>query len=117
MECVKKIKYLTLAYLVIPYHVFAAPIIDNPTGGPKMSPKAVESFIYRLQGIVFGVAGIIAVAMLIYSGVLYMTAGGNEERMGKAKAAFKWAAIGLLVVILSFALVQIFVRALGGNVQ
>jgi len=42
--------------------------------------------------------GIIFFILIIYAGFLWMTAGGNEEKVTKAKAIMKNSLIGLLIV-------------------
>jgi len=49
-------------------------------------------------GIVFA----IAVIMLIYGGVLYMTAAGSEEKAKTARRLLLYACIGIAVAILAF---------------
>jgi len=42
---------------------------------------------------------IIAIIGLVISGVIYLTAGGNENRISLAKKAFKYSIVGILVVL------------------
>ena len=49
--------------------------------------------------------GIILMILIAYAGVLWMTAGGNEEQINKAKKIIKGSVIGFLVVILSYTIV------------
>jgi len=55
--------------------------------------------------------GLIAVAFIIWAGVLMIIDGGDEESVGKAKKILIWAAVGLLLVMLSFAIVNFVIRA------
>lgn len=114
VECMKKIKYSLLGYLLVPLLTRAESLIDpsTATGKPQTTPESVEIFIGRVQGIVFGVAGIIAVAMIIYGAVLYMTAGGNDDKIAKAKQTLTWAIGGLLVVVLSLVIINVMVTVL-----
>lgn len=43
----------------------------------------------------------IAVIVVIYAGFLFMTSGGNEEKVTKAKSALTWAVVGLAVLIVA----------------
>ncbi|NCO44106.1 hypothetical protein GW889_01095 [Candidatus Berkelbacteria bacterium] len=40
--------------------------------------------------------------MFLFGGVSYMTAGGNDESVGKARKMMLNAAIGLLIVLASY---------------
>lgn len=53
-----------------------------------------------------GVLGLVAVAFLIYAGILMVTAGGEEDNIGKAKKIITYAAIGIVIIVLSYTIVQ-----------
>ncbi len=53
--------------------------------------------------------GLIATIMVIYGGFLYITAGGDDTE--KAKKVLMYAAIGIIVVLISFALVNTILGA------
>ncbi len=55
-------------------------------------------------------AGVIMLIFIVYAGLLWMTAGGNESQIGKAKSIMTNAIIGLIIVLLAFALVA-FINA------
>lgn len=57
--------------------------------------------------ILLTLAGVIAVVVLIIGGFWYITSAGNEEQSEKGRKAIVNAIIGLIVVILSYALVNI----------
>ena len=48
----------------------------------------------------------------VYAGFLYVTAYGNEEQLGKAKKILIWSVVGLVLVILSYTIVQVLTKAL-----
>lgn len=50
--------------------------------------------------------GIIAVVIILYGGFLWLTASGNEDRVGKAKKTIIAGVIGLIVVLAAYAIVQ-----------
>lgn len=55
--------------------------------------------------------GLLAVIMVIYGGFLYVGSGGNEESVNKAKKILLYALIGIVVIIVSFALVNTILGA------
>ncbi|MEK7538198.1 MAG: hypothetical protein AAB619_04480, partial [Patescibacteria group bacterium] len=57
----------------------------------------------------------IAVTMIIYGGFTWLTAAGNEENVEKAKRIISAAVIGLIVILLAWAIV-IFVARTTANV-
>lgn len=61
--------------------------------------------------------GILAIAMIIYAGFLYVTSMGDDGNSEKAKKIILYAIIGLLVVLASYAIVNTVIRnaGLGGD--
>ncbi len=71
-----------------------------------------RTIIVRIVNIFLGLLGIIAVSLIIYGGILWMTSEGNEERISKAKSVLKNAAIGLVIVLAAWGIVTFIFRAL-----
>ena len=59
--------------------------------------------------------GLIAVVMIIYGGFLYVTAAGNQEKIESAKKIIMYAIIGIVVILLSFAIVNTILGAGSGG--
>ncbi|MFH1375500.1 MAG: hypothetical protein ABIH35_02410 [Patescibacteria group bacterium] len=53
-----------------------------------------------------GFFALIAMVALIYAGFLYVTAAGNDEQATKAKKIIIWVVIGIIVILLAYALVN-----------
>jgi uncharacterized membrane protein YidH (DUF202 family) len=53
--------------------------------------------------------GIIAVIVILYGGFQWLTAGGNEDKVGSAKKTIIAGIIGLVIIIAAYAIVQIVV--------
>jgi hypothetical protein len=64
---------------------------------------------------VLGIMALVAVVFVIYGGFVWMTAGGNEEKIEKAKKIIGAAVVGLIVILLAWAIV-IFVAGTTSNV-
>jgi len=62
-----------------------------------------------------GLLAIIFIALLIYAGIQWMTAEGNEEKVDKAKQTIFRAVIGLIIVISAYALTYFVFNALNGT--
>ena len=54
--------------------------------------------------VVLRLLGTIFVILMIYAGILWMTAGGNDTQVKKAQNIIQRAAIGLLIVVLAYAI-------------
>lgn len=64
---------------------------------------------------VIGVLGLVAVIVIIYAGVQYMTSSGDSGKTKKAKDTLLYAVIGLIVCVLAFAIVNFVVANFLGN--
>jgi len=55
------------------------------------------------------IAGALALLFMIIGGIQILTAYGNEEKIGEAKKTITWALVGLVISILSYAIVQVII--------
>lgn len=63
---------------------------------------------------VLGLLGIVGVTMVIWGGYQWLTAAGNEQRVERAKQILTAAVVGLVIILLSWAIVH-FVLFTGAN--
>jgi len=63
-------------------------------------------YLPAITKVVIAAAGISAVLFIIIGGIQILTAYGNDEKIGKAKKTVTYAIIGLLIAILSYAIVS-----------
>jgi hypothetical protein len=66
----------------------------------------------RIIQVFLGFLGMLTVVLIIYGGWVYMTAGGDAEKINKAKQIIRNAAIGLLIIFASFGIVSFIVSRL-----
>jgi lysylphosphatidylglycerol synthetase-like protein (DUF2156 family) len=67
----------------------------------------VSEIIGKVITWVLGLVGGIAVLFIVYAGILYVTSGGNKERIEKAKQTLTYAVIGLIVIVLAGVIVKL----------
>jgi hypothetical protein len=83
--------------------------ITDATGGEgsfrTLARTIVNFFLYFL--------GFVATLMIIYGGVLYVTSAGNDENVQKAKKILLYAIVGIIVILLSFAIVNTVIGGAG----
>ena len=65
------------------------------------------TYIPRIIDIVLKFVAPIIIIMLIWSGILFVTAGSNEEDLNKAKDFFTYALIGVGFIILSYSILKL----------
>ncbi|MDP2587160.1 MAG: pilin [bacterium] len=77
-------------------------------GVPRISQLRDDTIFDTIIAVVtwgLGIAGAVAVLYLIVGGFLYITAGGDEGRIEKAKNTIKNAIIGIVVILLALVIV------------
>ncbi|OGZ97112.1 MAG: hypothetical protein A3I44_05475 [Candidatus Sungbacteria bacterium RIFCSPLOWO2_02_FULL_51_17] len=70
--------------------------------------RAIADFI-------LGIALPVAVIMILYAGLLYMTSGGSPEKVKMAHRALIWGAVGIAFVLVGKGLVAVVCIVLGGR--
>lgn len=83
--------------------------VDNPI--PQFT--TIQGAVAALVEIAFMAAGLVAVIYLIVGGYRYITSSGNQEAIEGAKGTIVNAIIGLIVIFLSFLIVNYLLGALG----
>src|SRR3989339_90079 len=83
-------------------------------GGGDSARDQARQFINFFLGFL----GFIATAMIIYGGFLYVTAAGNQEKTDQGKKIITYSIIGILIILISFAIVNtVLSGATSGNDQ
>lgn len=93
----------------LPDPVTFTPNVELP-GFPtttKVSGRTAGQYIRALYIYFVGVVGVLAVAMIMYAGFLWITAAGNATRVTQAKEQMNAAVIGLILTLTSFLLLQL----------
>ena len=76
-------------------------------GGTPKPPQVLAALIlFSLMGLL----GIIAVALIVYAGFLWMTSQGKEDVIKKAKNILISAVIGLLIIFSAYAIASFVVE-------
>ena len=83
-------------------------------GFSTMGPYEIISGVIKS---ILSLLALIFIVLMIFNGYRWMTAGGNEDAVKKAKTGITNAIIGLVVIILAYAITAfIFSRLPGGTV-
>ncbi|MBU1132637.1 pilin [Patescibacteria group bacterium] len=59
-----------------------------------------------------GIIGTASLLVFIYSGIMWMLAGGKDEEIKKARNSMVWAALGLFAVFMSYTLLRYLISAI-----
>ena len=66
--------------------------------------KDIDAIYARIIKIWLSVFGIVFLVLIIYGGFIWMTAGGSEEKVTKARQIIINSAIGLAIVMMAYAI-------------
>lgn len=114
----KKIMIAMLIVLTVAVAAFIAlPAFaqDTGTGTNVIQNVKLGVVVQRVISAVLAIVGLLAAVYLIYGGVLYLTSGGEPKAADKAKHVILSAIIGVIIVFVSWALVNYVMSALFGR--
>lgn len=79
---------------------------DHSTTNPLLGSDGI---ITKVTNIVAIVAGAAAVIMIIISGLLFVTAGGDSQRVQTARNTIIYVVVGLVVILLARSIIEFIV--------
>ncbi|HPX64520.1 MAG TPA: pilin [bacterium] len=106
---------ITIMTIITPLHFITARGIEDAfsdntikmTGevaGYDTTKDSVLPIVANIVNIVYELIGVIFFILIIYGGILWMTAGGKDEQVKKAQNIIQRSAIGLFIVVLAYAI-------------
>lgn len=93
----------TLA-LFIPSAVLAVDVVPTQLTGAKLEPL---NLIQKAIQIILLVAFVLSFIFLLIGGIKWITSGGDEKGVASARNTITAALIGLVVVLMAFALIKL----------
>lgn len=108
---------LSIVVLIVPLSISQAQSRDyglndvrgNFQGGVLTNSSSVPQLIGNIIKILLGIAGAIAVLFVLIGGFQYMTSAGNEKQAEGGKTNIFNALIGIVIIILSYVIVNVVV--------
>jgi len=88
--------------------------LGTTTAKLPIAKSTLPTYLGKIINTVVAVLGSILVALIIYGGVLYMTAAGNEKRVETAKTVLTYAIIGIVIVFAAYIISKLVLMAVGG---
>jgi hypothetical protein len=111
----QKTKLVLVSALVIITPLLAFAQVPPPSTGTVNSACDIVVKIVDLVKIFGTIILVVAVIMLLYAAFLFITGGGNEERIKTARSILIYALIGLAVAILATSAQTIVKGLVGGT--
>ncbi len=116
--------FFSVAFLVsafvLPYFVLAidAPadklfnVGENAGYNTSARDASLPAVIGEIIAVILTLLGIIFLALIVYAGVLWMIAAGNEDKVTRSKDTMRRATIGLIIVVGSYAISQFVIYSI-----
>lgn len=127
----KKVNWLNIAQIVFVMGLMLAPLalanhsqaglvdqfVNNCPAdtGVRCTEGSIAGIFRLIINWALALAFIAAVIVLIYGGFLYITSAGNTDNATKGKTAIMNALIGIVIIVLSYIIVQIVYRFVSGQ--
>ncbi len=83
--------------------------------GSLSGAKTLQELLLKIIQTALALAGVAGVLYLIYGGYLYITSGGNDEQAESGKKALVNAIIGIVIVIMSYTIVNVIIKSITEN--
>lgn len=78
----------------------------------NLKDKTLPNIITGIINIIMGVLGVIVVLIILWGGFIWMTAGGETDKVEKAKKMIYSGIIGLIIIISSYAIASFVLNAI-----
>ncbi len=74
----------------------------------KGAAGGISLFLNNLITLIYEIAAILVVFMLLWGGLEWILSGGDKEKVGEARKRIVNALIGLAILAVAFAILQVF---------
>ena len=91
----------------------ASPLNTAATAANYNTGTSITGAASNVILILLSVLGIVFIFLLVYGGIEWMSAGGNESRKSKSQEIIRAAIIGLAVVLGAYAISYYVIKAVG----
>lgn len=132
-QMLKKVNWVTVAQMAVVMLFAVLPLVTvfaptdsvsaqlnrnfqcDPSTGLRCTETSVPQIFRTIINWALGIAFGVAVIFLIIGGFRYITAGGNEESVEKGKSSVINALIGIVIIVLSYVIVNVVANLVTGN--
>lgn len=123
-QIVKKINLVRILEIILSVSLVLAPTAalalvlpncNNLNGVSCRTDTSVTGLITTVINWLLALAGLVAVLFLIIGGFWYITSAGNEETAEKGKNTVINALIGIVIIVLSYVIVQVIANLVSNN--
>ncbi len=111
---IKSIGYGIISFTVLTLPALASAQFSSPSS-TNLPTGSVYNIITQIMNWLLAIVGIVGVIGFAIAGLMYLTAAGDETRIGKAKGAMVASIIGVVVALAGIVALQFAKTMLGGT--
>ena len=112
------IALLMVVTLVVPTLALANANLGLDTAGSiGLGNADAKNVVVNLIRVVLGFLGLIAVVIILIGGFMWMTAGGNEDKVTKGRKYIINGVIGLVIVLGAFSIATFVISQINGSIR
>lgn len=113
---IKKIAYFGASALMLIAPVVVFGQLDTSAGGETgLANASIGSIIYSIMLWLLYLVGIIAVIGFAISGIMYLTAAGDDDQITRAKRAMLMSIVGVIVALMGLVILNAVQAMLGAD--
>ncbi len=106
-------RLLALATVLLFGLILVAPVASAAISIPNpISCDTAQCLITQVIKYIFGIIAVLATFMFIWGGLLMLTSAGNAQRVKQAKDTLTYAAIGIVVILLSWSAIVFVIKGI-----
>ncbi|MBI2021430.1 hypothetical protein HYS93_00935 [Candidatus Daviesbacteria bacterium] len=72
--------------------------------------KCIPVFLNNINGFILGFSAVVTVFFITFSGIKFLTSGGDQDRVRDARKTMTFAIVGLVIILLAFFLIKIVAK-------
>jgi len=91
----------------------AEELFDTTNAQFGLGNRDLKDSIQSIIQVLMGFLGIVAVIIILWGGFIWMTAMGDEEKVGKAKKLIIAGIVGIVIILAAFAIAQFVISKIG----
>lgn len=95
--------------------ILAAVTVDTSTGkisgGDAIPQTSASTIVTNVLNTAYYIAGFIAVGMIIYAGIQYITANGDTAKTKKATNTIIFSIVGLVIIMAAFTITNFVITS------
>lgn len=106
---------VAVAILAAPAVVSAQWTTRAPEGARTLPQGSLFDIIQNIMKWLLAILGFIAIIGFVISGILYLTAAGDDDQQKRAKKQMLWSITGVIVALIGWVVVLAVQNLLGGT--